>query len=89
MKPAKIHLSDPFGQVLASLLALPSTHAEMNERNLPETADLSLRKGATSDAEVKEALRSLYEAAHGRQVETQIGFMEIAPPIAGFLKKKK
>src|SRR5205814_2040612 len=30
---------------------------------------------------------SVYEAAHGRQVETQIGFMTIAPPVADFLKE--
>jgi hypothetical protein len=47
-----------------------------------------LRESGKCDTQVKEALRSLYEAAHGRQVETQIGFVTIAPPVAGFLKKK-
>ena len=88
MKQTKIHLSEPFDEVLASLLTLPSTHAETDELHLSDTADLALRKSAKCDAEVKEALRSLYEAAHGRQVETPIGFLPIALPVAGFLKKK-
>ena len=87
MRPTEIHLSEPFKEVLTNLLTLPSTHAETDEIHLPDTADLALRKSAKCDAEVKEALRSLYEAAHGRQVETQIGFVAIAPPVAGFLKE--
>ena len=84
----KIHLSEPFEKVLASLLTLPSTHAETDELHFRDTADFVLRKRAKRGAEVKEALRALYEAAHGRQVETQIGFLAIAPPIAGFLKEE-
>ena len=88
MKRTEIQLSEPFEEVLASLLTLSSTHAETDELHLSDTADLALRKSAKCDAEVKEALRCLYEAAHGRQVETPIGFLPIAPPVAGFLKKK-
>jgi len=87
MRRTEIHLSEPFKEVLASLLALPSTHVETDELHFPHAADLVLRKNAKSNAEVKEALRALYEAAHGRQVETQIGFVAIAPPVAGFLKE--
>ena len=87
MRPTEIHLSEPFKEVLTNLLTLPSTHAETDELHLPDTADLALRKSAKCDAEVTEALRSLYEAAHGRQVETQIGLVAIAPPVAGFLKE--
>jgi hypothetical protein len=88
MKQTAIHLSEPFEEVLASLLTLPSTLAEIDEVRFPEDDDSGLRKSARCVAEVEEALRSLYEAAHGRQVETPIGFLPIALPVAGFLKKK-
>jgi hypothetical protein len=88
MKRTEIQLSEPFEEVLASLLTLPSTLVEINEVRFAGAAESELRKSAKCVAEVKEALRSLYEAAHGRQVETPIGFLPIAPPVAGFLKKK-
>ncbi|HEY4257285.1 MAG TPA: hypothetical protein VGM66_08740, partial [Candidatus Udaeobacter sp.] len=88
MKQTAIHLSESFEEVLATLLTLPSTLAEIDEVRFPEADDSELRKSAKCVAEVGEALRSLYEAAHGRQVETPIGFLPIAPPVAGFLKKK-
>ena len=88
MKQTEIHLSEPFEEVLASLLTLPSTLAEIDEVWFPGADNSELRKSAKCVAEVKEALRSLYEAASGRQVETQIGFTAIAPPVAGFLKDK-
>ena len=87
MRPIEIDLSKPFKQVLASLLTLPGTHAETDELHFSDSSDSVLRKSAAYDVEVKEALRSLYEAAHGRQVETQIGFVSIAPPVGGFLKE--
>ena len=88
MRRTEIHLSEPFEEVLASVLRLPIMLAEIDEVRLAGAADSELRKSAKCDAEVKKALCSLYEAAHGRQVETQIGFVTIAPPVAGFLKKK-
>jgi hypothetical protein len=88
MKQTEIHLSEPFEEVLASLLTLPITHTETDELRFSGAADSVLRESAKCDAEVKEALRCLHEAAHGRQVETPIGFLPIAPPVAGFLKKK-
>jgi hypothetical protein len=86
MRRTEIHLSEPFEEVLASVLTLPNTLAETDEVRFARTADSELRKSAKCDAKVKEALRSLYETAHGRQVETQIGFVTIAPPVARFLK---
>ena len=88
MRPFKIHLSEPFKDVLASLLTLPRKHAETDELHFPDATASTLRKSAKCDAEVKEAFRSLYEAANGRQVETQVGFIAIAPPVASFLKDK-
>ena len=88
MKRTEIQLSEPFEGVLAILLTLPSTRAEIDEVGFAGAADSELRKSAKCVAQVKEALRALYEAAHGRQVETPIGFVPIAPPVAGFLKKK-
>jgi len=87
MRRTEIHLSEPFEEVLASVLRLPIMLAEIDEVRLAGAADSELRKSAKCDAEVREALRSVYEAAHGRQVETQIGFVTIAPPVAGFLKE--
>ena len=88
MKRIEIQLTEPFEEVLARLLTLPSTLAEIDEVRFPGGNDSELRKSAKCEVEVKEALRCLYEAAHGRQVETPIGFLPIAPPVAGFLKKK-
>ena len=88
MKRTEIQLSEPFEGVLAILLTLPSTPAEIDEVGFAGAAGSELRKSAKCVAQVKEALRALYEAAHGRQVETPIGFLPIAPPVAGFLKKK-
>ena len=88
MKRTEIQLSEPFEEVLATLFTLPSTLAEIDEVRFPGANNSELRKSAMCVAEVKEALRSLYEAAHGRQVETPIGFLPIAPPVSGFLKKK-
>ena len=44
-------------------------------------------QGPGDSAELKGLLRCLYEAAHGRQVETQIGHVAIAPPVAPSLKE--
>ena len=86
MREIAIHLSEPFEQILTSLRTLPSTLAETGDIRFAGDGGAVVRDRARCDAEVKEALRSLYEAAHGRQVETQIGLIAIAPPIAGFLK---
>src|SRR5688500_1808462 len=73
MKEIEIDLAQPFEKVLEALLALPNRRAP----------------GARDDCgenELKEAIRGLYEAANGRQVETAFGLIPIAPPIAPFLK---
>ena len=88
MKRIEIQLSEPLEQVLASVLTLPSTLAEIDEGLCAGATDLELSQSGRCDLEVKDAVRSLYEAAHGRQVETPTGFVGIAPPVAGFLKKK-
>ena len=92
MKLIKIDLSQPFEHVLARVLEAPAnakvTNQSCTETRLklafPKDDDLEL----TRRREVKKVLRSLYEAAHGRQVETSIGLIPIAPPIAAFLKEK-
>ena len=66
------------------------------ERSFEEvvTAVLSLpwgdggSKTRITEAELRTFLRGLYEAANGRQVETAIGLIPIAPPVAEFLKAK-
>lgn len=88
MKPTEIQLSEPFEDFLASVLRLPRTLPETDEVRFPGVNDSELRKRAKYVVEVKEALRSLYQAAHGRQVETPSGFLPIVLPVAGFLKKE-
>ena len=84
MRRTEIRLSEPFEEILARLLTLPSTATEIAEVRFAGSADSELRKSARCDAEVKEALRSLYEAAHGRQVERN-GLCDRST-VAGFLK---
>lgn len=87
MKRIQINLAAEFPEVLATLLALPRTDAEAKESRLQGT-DSAVRENGNCDAEVREAFRSLYEAANHRQVETQLGFFAIAPPVARFLKNQ-
>lgn len=75
MKKTRIHLSQPFEHVLAAVLSLP--------RSRDHTVDNSRQGGA----ELRQLLRGLYEAANGRQVETTIGLVPIAPPVAAYLKE--
>jgi hypothetical protein len=75
MKKTRIHLSQPFEHVLAAVLSLPKT--------LDDTVDSS-RLGS---AELRQLIRRLYEAANGRQVETTLGLVPIAPPVAAYLKE--
>jgi hypothetical protein len=69
MRRTEIRLSEPFEEILARLLTLPSTATEIAEVRFAGSADSELRKSGRCDTEVKEALRSLLEAARGRQVE--------------------
>jgi hypothetical protein len=88
VKRIEINLAGTFADVLATLLALPSNGTEAEEIRWPRVVDSVVRENGNCDAEVKEAFRSLYEQANGRQVETQVGFIAIAPPVASFLKDK-
>ena len=72
MKRIEIDLSEPFEGFLATVLSLPKHGVHAN--------------GSSSEEEIKQATRCLYEAAHGRLVETSIGPIPIAPAVAAFLK---
>ena len=92
MKLTKIDLSQPFETLLSRVLALPA-NSKANRRRSPEmrSAYSSLKKGdpeLTRTADIKRVVRCLYEAAHGRQVETSIGLIPIAPPLAPYLKER-
>ena len=76
MKEIEIDLSQPFEKVLEAVLVLPNHSVNEGTDN------------GTSENELRLAIRGLYEAANGRQVETGIGLISIAPPIAPFLKAK-
>jgi hypothetical protein len=76
MRNIEIHLAEPFEKVLNAVLSLPSGRSDVVSDRL------------TNEAELRVVIRRLYEAANGRQVETKIGFIPIAPPVFGFLKEK-
>src|SRR5215212_5778170 len=92
MKPIKVDLSEPFEKVLADVLAAPANIGAKNQRFArtkrslvsPKQRDIELQ----ARAEVKRIVGYLYEAAHGRQVQTPIGLIPIAPPVAAFLTEK-
>ena len=76
MRSLEIDLAEPFEKILATVLALP--------RGCGDAAtDCS-----TNQAELKQVVRGLYEAANGRHVETSMGLVAIAPPTFEFLKAK-
>ena len=71
-KIVAIDLNQPFEHVLDAVLSLPPGASNGD-------------KPAT-DADLRRLVRGLYEAAHGRHVETGIGRVAVAPPVAEFLK---
>ena len=74
MRNIEIDLADRFETILASVLALPTGCGDEKTQ------------GVTKKAELSRLIRELYEAANGRQVETHIGLVPIAPPACEFLK---
>lgn len=79
MKQVTIDLAGPFEEIVANLSTLPPTDNLIGRES---TAVFEL------SPEVQEVLRSLYEAARGRQIATQIGLVPAGPPpIAPFLKE--
>ena len=82
----KIDLSEPFEGVLARLLSIPKTDTLRDNATFPVSPEPNTEFSASYDLEM--TLRYLYEAANGRQVETQIGLIAIAPPTAEFLKER-
>ncbi|HZE12229.1 MAG TPA: hypothetical protein VE086_00595 [Chthoniobacterales bacterium] len=76
MRNIEIDLAEPFEKILATVLSLPSGRSDVVSDRLTNEAELAL------------VIRRLYEAANGRQVETKIGFIPIAPPVFDVLKEK-
>lgn len=77
MKQIKIDLAGSFEDIVAKLRSIPPTDILIDSEDAVASEPSS---------EVAEVLRSLYEAARGRQIATQIGLVQIAPPVAAFLK---
>lgn len=75
MKKTRIHLSQPFEEILATVFSLPKAPGERSE-------SISYRD------DLKGIVRGLYEAANGRHVETVLGPIPIAPAVAPFLKEE-
>ena len=70
----EIDLAEPFENIIATVLSLPTGCSGL------------VRDPWTNEADFRRAIRGLYEAANGRQVETTIGFIAITPPPFEFLK---
>lgn len=78
MKQVTIDLAGRFEDVIASLRSVPPTD-DLNRHRANAEWELS--------SEVQEVLRSIYEAARGRQFATLTGLVPAGPPpIAPFLK---
>jgi hypothetical protein len=78
MKQVTIDLAGPFEEIIASLRSVPPTDDLNGRRN---NAEWELTP------EVHEVVRSIYEAARGRQFATPIGLVPAGPPPrATFLK---
>ena len=76
MRTIEIDLAQPFEGFLETVLSLPTGSNNAGGDRLE------------NEVELKQAIRRVYEAANGRRVETIIGFVPIAPPVAPFLKEK-
>jgi hypothetical protein len=89
MKQTKIDLLEPFEKVLGAVLSAPENHKVIGGRTTTTGVMFAKRgnQGRAGSAEIRGLLRCIYEAAHGRQVETQIGHVAIAPPVAASLKE--
>ena len=78
MKQVTIDLAGPFEEIIASLRSVPPTDDLNGRRN---NAEWELTP------EVHEVVRSIYEAARGRQFATPIGLVPAGPPpLAPFLR---
>ena len=75
MKKTRIHFSQPFDEIVATVLSLPRAHGELFDNT------------SGADRDLKQILRGVYEAANGRQVETTLGLVAIAPPAVPLLKE--
>jgi hypothetical protein len=89
MKQTKIDLLEPFEKVLGAVLSAPENHKVIGGCAAQTGAMFAKRgnQGPAGSAEIRGLLRCIYEAAHGRQVETEIGHVAIAPPVAASLKE--
>ncbi|PZR72106.1 MAG: hypothetical protein DLM73_14045 [Chthoniobacterales bacterium] len=76
MRTIEIDLAQPFEGFLGTVLSLPAGSNNAGGDRLE------------NEVELKQAIHRVYEAANGRRVETIIGFVPIAPPVAPFLKEK-
>jgi hypothetical protein len=72
-----IDLAKPFETLAATLLSLPLTEPAFSNGT-----------ALFEEEQMQELLRSIYEAANGRQVATTIGLISIAPAVASYLAKE-
>ena len=92
MKQTKIDLLEPYEKVLGAVLSVPENHKVIGGGAAQTTTTGAMfakrgDQGPAGNAEIRGLLRCIYKAAHGRQVETQIGHVAIAPPVAASLKE--
>jgi hypothetical protein len=90
MKQTKIDLLEPFEKVLASVLSAPARDKVIAQSPAENATSLlfpnAVDPSSVTAGELREVLRCLYEAAHGRRVETEVDPVVIAPPVAPSLK---
>lgn len=92
MKQTKIDLLEPYEKVLGAVLSVPENHRVIGGGAAQTTTTGAMfakrgDQGPAANAEIRGLLRCIYKAAHGGQVETQIGHVAIAPPVAASLKE--
>ena len=92
MKQTKIDLLEPYERVLGAVLSVPENHKVIGggAAQTTTTGAMFAKRGdqdPAGNAEIRGLLRCIYQAAHGGQVETQIGHVAIAPPVAASLKE--
>jgi hypothetical protein len=91
MKQIKIDLLEPFEKIFEALLSIPESNKVVGEGAAQDATGAISAKHVNhfpaSNAELRKVLRCVYEAAHGRQVETQIGLVAIASPVAPSVKE--
>ena len=75
MRSIEIDLAKPLDRILTTVLSLPAGCSVVRDR-------------FTHEAEMKQVVRALHEAANSRHGEPEVNLVAIAPPVFHSLKAK-